>query len=86
MSLFIGESVRRISEALILPFNCTRYARQMQLEFSLFEQEIKKILEQLDIGTEKVRNSLASFVAVADSFHANLTKIDRTKYVFYLFI
>jgi hypothetical protein len=80
MTLFMSESVRRLSEALILPFNCSRYARQMQREYFIFEQDYKTVLEDLGIKTNALKASLASFAQVAQSFHQNLTQIDRTKY------
>ncbi len=79
MTLFMGESVRRLSEALILPFNCSRYAKQMQREYLVFEKDYKSALEVLGISTNQLKASLDCFSLVADSFHRNLSQIDRTK-------
>ena len=75
-----AESVRRLANSLILPFNVTRYATVLQAEFIDFQNEYQDVLDSLNIKLDHLKHSLDSFKDVAEKFHERLAQSDKTMY------
>ena len=76
---FIAEAIRRLSESLILPFNCKRYANVLKEEYFIFEKEYQEFFDKIGVKLDKLKSSIQSFGLEAEKFHTRLYSIDLTK-------
>jgi hypothetical protein len=65
-----------------LPFNCSRYATELQREFDEFSRQYGKELNNLNITLGDLGASISNFSRVAHQFHERLDKIDKNQLIF----
>jgi hypothetical protein len=75
----IGEYIRRLSGALILPYNSTTYACELQKEFKLFSSEYSSFFSELNIKLDYLNQSIEIFYSESVKFHSRLAKIDKSE-------
>lgn len=80
ITVIVGELTRRISEALILPFNCATYAEELEKEFLDFENTYKSDFAAYKIDFDPLRWAISNFSRVAIDFHKRLSLLDKSKY------
>lgn len=79
MTTIIGEMTRRVSEALILPFDCVTYAKSIENEFKGFINNYKADLDDFQIDLMPLKLAISNFTRNAQDFHSRLNSLDKTK-------
>ena len=79
MTIVIGELVRRLSDSLILPFNCISYSNEIQREFDNFVKENKLFLNELNISLDMFELAVKNFSSSTFKFHQKLNQLDKKK-------
>lgn len=77
IATLVSELSRRLSDELILPFNCSSYSSQLQIELKLFKNAYKEKLDELNINLDKLELSISNFIAAARNFHTKLSALDK---------
>lgn len=79
ITAIVGELTRRISEALVLPFNCITYAEEIEKELASFEETYAADFAEYGIDFNPLRWATRNFTRVATEFHKRLDSIDKSK-------
>lgn len=75
----VGELARRMSESLVLPFNCVTYAEELERELQSFEKMYASDFSEYKIDFSSLRLAAQNFTRIASEFHKRLNLIDKTK-------
>ncbi len=79
MAIVMSELTRTLSESLILPFNCTRYAHEMHKMLKTFEKNYGALLSSHGISLNGLNDAIGNYTLAAELFHKRLVNIDRTQ-------
>ena len=71
----IAEFGRRMSDSLILPFNCSSYAEQLEIELKSFRNMYSLKLDNLNVSLVKLEKSINNFAISAKLFHERLNSL-----------
>jgi hypothetical protein len=82
ITIVVGELTRRLTEALILPFNCVTYAESLYNEFSDFEKIYKADFDSYQLDLNHLKWAISNFTRNAQDFHKRLNEIDTSKFEF----
>ena len=80
VGVIVGELLRRLTEQLILPFNVSRFAKELEKEYSSFEDDYKIYLAGLNIKLDQLEFSIKNLTKVSGDFMNRLSSIDKSKY------
>ena len=80
IGIISSELLRRMTDRLILPFNCVNYANELIKEYKHFEETYKNDLNQLNIGLDHFKAAVYNFSWNANEFHKRLDAIDKQKF------
>ena len=75
----VAELARRLSDSLILPFNCINYATDMKKMLDDLKIKYGTVLDQQKISLTDLEAVINNFGKAAASFHSRLEKIDKTQ-------
>ena len=79
MALIISEMVRQLSDSLILPFNCIRYAKQLEIELGLLKYQFKKEIDNNVFSFTKLDYAISNFTRAAKHFHQLVRTLDKNE-------
>lgn len=76
----IAEFGRRMSDSLILPFNCSSYAEQLKIELNSFKTMYSSQLVNLKVSLDKLDKSINNFSLSAKFFHERFDSLNQNEY------
>lgn len=79
MTTIIGEMARRVSESLILPFNCTTLAKSIESESNAYLKTYQSIFDSYQIDVNPLKWAISNFTRNAQDFHLRLDSLDKSK-------
>ncbi len=77
LSTISTELIRRLSDSLILPFNCNNYAQELTEAYHEFEKANLQYLNMINVSVVYFKKSIENFTAIASDFTNRLSKIDK---------
>ncbi len=75
----IAEFGRRMSDSLILPFNCSSYAEQLKIELNSFKTMYSSQLVNLKVSLDKLDKSINNFSLSAKFFHERFDSLNQNE-------
>ena len=75
----VAELARRLSDDLILPFNCINYATDMKSMLDDLKINYGEILNEQNISLNPLQEVINNYENAARKFHQRLDKIDKTQ-------
>jgi hypothetical protein len=79
MATISSELIRRLSDSLILPFNCNNYARELEKALDQFEKTHSAYLNKMNISFDYFKASVHNFTLASSYFMKRLSKLDKTQ-------
>ena len=71
------ELIRRLSDSLILPFNCNNYAKELNEAYNQFESDNLEYLNKMNVTIVHFKNSIENFTSIASEFMIRLKNLDK---------
>jgi len=74
-----AELMRRITDNIILPFNCKSYANELINEVEIFQSAFEEDFKEINISLNDFRASIYNFSVNANDFHRRLEIVDKRR-------
>ena len=81
ISTVVAELARRLSDSLILPFNCNEYADDMKIMLVDLKLKYGADLNNQNIKLDGLEESINNYAKASKQFHERLNKIDKSQYI-----
>jgi hypothetical protein len=78
-----AELVRRVSGALVLPFDTSVFGSELENYYDKFSAKYKSQLESLNVSLADLERAVQGFKRETRNFDQKLLLIDRNQYLFF---
>jgi hypothetical protein len=80
MTIIVSEIVRKISDSVIIPFDCITYGKQMKIELDSLKVQYKKEINDLNLKSfKKINLAIENFTQAATEFHNRISSLDKNE-------
>ncbi|XP_066273318.1 aminopeptidase NAALADL1-like [Branchiostoma lanceolatum] len=77
MARISGELVRRLADALVLPYDSRKYAPSLSAFLQATEEDFASMLHDQDISIDALRLAVANYTVAAEDFQVRVQSIDK---------
>ncbi|KAI8482422.1 hypothetical protein Bbelb_398180 [Branchiostoma belcheri] len=77
MARISGELVRRLADALVLPYDCRKYGQSLSKFLHETEEDFGSMLRNQDISIDPLRSAVYNYIAAAEGFQDRVQAIDK---------